>query len=736
MAIFDDSLVLEPGDVGPLPFSHPVAAHLIRAINEQRLSAGLLSTLRELGAPFYDGSVVLGVVDYRRWAFGGVKLSGGGATATPVASAGESTTTPTAKNGMFTPEMHKILLRAPYELLVEDLITVLNDPGMAPIPTGVSPKQQSKRLPPFAYPTEVQLVTDNYHPSTSLLLDIESKVLLATSPPLCLNPSPMVTRVLTTINYDINKFRAHLREPSLLTSSMGERRAREAAEVRSARIDAFRQMIGLAPRLHQQRFHLLATIEEQRHQIEVNRREPLYGLDARKDPSRLKLTAPPALTWLAPHDSLWRTMRFEQRSDQQRPLHVTAHLVITNMGTALSLGTAAGLGVMAAAPPPLPPSLSRSMANNINVGTLRFIAIIRVGTQPCWADISERRILLSSKGAAEALIDQLKMLMTLEGKSCVADVSNPNAMSSLIRTTTAAAASSTAGATTTTTTSSSCNNMMGMSGIGIGASGGMMVAEGGGTVANPAVPSHPLSSASAAAQQMGATNIHASNLFMSGALIRGRMAPTSASSSSLIGQSPVGGVGPMSALPVRQTLMFGAPASPLGGVGAAAGGATNVAMLGGGGKPNGPIPMVGMTGITTMGRPSAAAVNAYGGSLIRPPPSMHSSHANLNVPMAQPSTGHGSQLYHQASGPVLPQSLSHQQQPHPPHHHHHHQHHHHSPHHPSPQVHHQQQQQQPGQGQGQGPGMRAPLPPGVRPPLRPPADANNTTDLQRTSPSA
>ena len=55
----------------------------------------------------------------------------------------------------------------------------------------------------------------------------------------------------------------------------------------------------------------------------------MYGLDARKDPSRLKLSSPPPLNWLGPQDSLWRTIRFEQRSDQQ-VLHYTVHIVATN----------------------------------------------------------------------------------------------------------------------------------------------------------------------------------------------------------------------------------------------------------------------------------------------------------------------------------------------------------------------------------------------------------------------
>lgn len=111
VAVFDDSLVLEPGDVGPLPLSHPVAKELIRCINGQILTLALLEKLRECGALLYDGCAVVGIVDYRRWAFGTITTSRspdvGGAKAS-----GSNT---------MAPEMHKILLKPNFATFQNDI---------------------------------------------------------------------------------------------------------------------------------------------------------------------------------------------------------------------------------------------------------------------------------------------------------------------------------------------------------------------------------------------------------------------------------------------------------------------------------------------------------------------------------------------------------------------------------------------------------------------------------------
>lgn len=118
VAVFDDALVLEPGDIGPLPLGHAVAQELIACINTQRLSLAMLTTLRDHGAPFYDGGVVVGVVDYRRWAF--VALAPPSASASSASARHADIPTPGGGRRP-APEMHKILLRTPYTTLTADV---------------------------------------------------------------------------------------------------------------------------------------------------------------------------------------------------------------------------------------------------------------------------------------------------------------------------------------------------------------------------------------------------------------------------------------------------------------------------------------------------------------------------------------------------------------------------------------------------------------------------------------
>ena len=197
MAIFEESLVLEPGDVGPLPLSHPVAQHLIECVNGQRLSRGLLATLREYGAPFYDGCVLVGIVDYRRWAFGGSKAE--------------------AKTTTVTPEMHKILLKMPFELLLEDIPMIMRMDAdkifPSPVPVTVvsgekspvmgngSPRKSATALAPSVVPSSPEPPAALAKITDKMGLEVETKLLMALAPPICLDSNPLVARVMTALNY-------------------------------------------------------------------------------------------------------------------------------------------------------------------------------------------------------------------------------------------------------------------------------------------------------------------------------------------------------------------------------------------------------------------------------------------------------------------------------------------------------------------------------------------------------
>jgi len=115
IAVYEDSLVLEPGDVGPIPLGHPIAQELIRTVNEQTISLSMLQKLRDSAAPFYDGYVVFGVVDYRRCAFHALSPQPSGSQLRPHMFASGA--------GLHRrpPEIHKILLRIPYETISADI---------------------------------------------------------------------------------------------------------------------------------------------------------------------------------------------------------------------------------------------------------------------------------------------------------------------------------------------------------------------------------------------------------------------------------------------------------------------------------------------------------------------------------------------------------------------------------------------------------------------------------------
>lgn len=124
IAVYEDSLVLEPGDVGPLPLSHPIAQELIRSINEQTVSFPMFQKLKDSGAPFYDGNIVFGIVDYRRCAFHSLNSQPPGVQQRP------HLFTPGMTSIRRLPEIHKVLLRIPYEVLSQDIHTHFN-PSLA-----------------------------------------------------------------------------------------------------------------------------------------------------------------------------------------------------------------------------------------------------------------------------------------------------------------------------------------------------------------------------------------------------------------------------------------------------------------------------------------------------------------------------------------------------------------------------------------------------------------------------
>lgn len=343
VALFEDSFVIEPGDVGPIPYGHPVASQLVWAINKQQLTPAILAILGQTGgAQFYDGCLVVGLVDYRKQAFGSVQASGGRpSTSSAMGLLGA------VKNPSVQPEMHKILLKPTYQTLVSDI-----DPSLAP----------------------------------EVALEVEAKLLLATSGPVCLDPSPAVGAVLQQLHYDRDKVRAVLDRLS------------EPAKTRSVPEGPYSTS-------NRSRLALATIIETNKSSKKISDAEPYYGLDVKKDPLKFKEIPPntPLFGWVQQNQRLWRTIRFESR--------------------------------------PTPPDLPSTILPRrtyytlhilLNMNLQNFDVIFRYGSLPFTSlDGETRRFSIGNKPAVDIFIERFQQTMLLEGNVCVGDVSNPTVFTSM-----------------------------------------------------------------------------------------------------------------------------------------------------------------------------------------------------------------------------------------------------------------------------------------------------------------
>jgi len=112
LALHPTGLLLEPGEIGPIPYGHPLARELIWALNVQQVTPALAEVVVAAGAQWYDGCLVVGLVDYRKQAFNTAASNGQPAT--------QKTSSLTKQNGMH-PEMHKILLKSSHRSLLSSL---------------------------------------------------------------------------------------------------------------------------------------------------------------------------------------------------------------------------------------------------------------------------------------------------------------------------------------------------------------------------------------------------------------------------------------------------------------------------------------------------------------------------------------------------------------------------------------------------------------------------------------
>lgn len=188
---------------------------------------------------------------------------------------------------------------------------------------------------------------------------------------------------------------------------------------------------------------LIKLIESWRFRDTTIASEPFYGLDARKDPSLLKLSAAPTLTWLPPGRSLWRTLRYSERKSSSeeisteeftyinRKIHITMHILASPNRHP---------------PPPLfqsgvpnqSPAVGSTVAIKSHYSAVTYEVMLRIGNSPCTAEFYRKSVCFSTswRPLIEIFVEQFKRTMSMEGRVCLADVANPGVINAAVATST------------------------------------------------------------------------------------------------------------------------------------------------------------------------------------------------------------------------------------------------------------------------------------------------------------
>lgn len=433
-------IMLEPGDVGPLSPRDPVAQELITCLNTNTLSLPLLYQLRLQSAPFYDGAVVFGIVDYRKSESFGTPSRTAANTNT---ANGTGTSASTSRS--LAPEMHKILLRP-------------------------DPTQLQYDIQDFASTT----------PSKGGPFKLENALLTRTSPPLCLDPSPMVSNILRFINWERKKFFLSTCDGPYgvgslndgcngafnnnscnewlssgrsisndVTHSNNRNDEDEEREMVLSLLPTTNGVSGIGnpfemdsesqamlkarlfPSLHgiggsgswgmsqKRKADLLGMAHKFRATKAKIETDAMYGLDARKDPSKVSLSSPPSMSWIPQGKNLWRTIRYESSSTTIPTAPITTQQSTTSTPmTPMTTTTTT--------------PQKRFHTLNITIhqsGNKKNIYEIhqRIGTKSMLGDIECLPLqVMTSKVSVDVFVEHFRYMMSLEGCKCLADVSNPN----------------------------------------------------------------------------------------------------------------------------------------------------------------------------------------------------------------------------------------------------------------------------------------------------------------------
>ncbi|KAG0325679.1 Transcription factor spt20 [Podila horticola] len=235
----------------------------LKCVQERRLPSGLLDVIKSADCPYYEGRLIVEIVDHRNKAKP--------ATHTPTAE------TPTvAKMEIDTHTTKRVVLSPTQETLWADLSLLHEESGEAW--------------------------------SAQTMLEVESKVLIATEEPLCLDPSPMVTVLSNQIHYHQTSAALRTRKKRKWNSLEREQEAvRKLEEDKLMSMMDEKSMVDFQPS-----FGRLAFLKEWRHKKKLEETQLIPVLDPKKSKAKRQ-----EMSILPDGRKIVRTIRFE-REDKKR----------------------------------------------------------------------------------------------------------------------------------------------------------------------------------------------------------------------------------------------------------------------------------------------------------------------------------------------------------------------------------------------------------------------------------
>lgn len=316
----EDGVILEPGSVGILPYDHPTILHLLNSINKGQLTAELFVSLfeQQLAANssiFYDGCVVVGVVDWRPemvLTLGNVGSTGRlNATTShlshqwtrrinhgPIGISNNNGNNSSNNNNNFVPETHKILLKPTPDCWRYALEILANSPETCP--------------------NYSEILQDE-----AKLLEFERQLILVNEPVVCLDPSPLVMFAMNALHYDAGKrnvFKPLKANPSSSSSSscvlddLDQTLLNLASLKPSQQSQLNRSTSPTATTTKESgnvHYRRIGAIESFREREKRRILEPIYGIDHRRQFVKNR-TSLPASSFVPSNWRPFKTIRYER----------------------------------------------------------------------------------------------------------------------------------------------------------------------------------------------------------------------------------------------------------------------------------------------------------------------------------------------------------------------------------------------------------------------------------------